>query len=126
MAGDGDAGVSGELQDLEAFAIRLVDAWGEAVSAYLDRLGPQVRSLAALTDDPQVRAAVVAREFGKALREYRPCHCLCGHVHPEAKDVCTMDAVTARRYDSPALGPVDVPLCAACAAAQGTEVPAER
>jgi hypothetical protein len=113
-----------EPDDPEEFAIRLVDAWGNAVAAYLGRLGPIVRSAAELADDPQVRAAVAAREFGKALREYRPCHCLCGHAHPEAKGICTMDAVTSRRYDSPALGPVDVPLCAPCAAAQGIEVPA--
>lgn len=114
-----------ELDDLEEFAIRLVDAWGEAVSAYLGRLAPLVRSLAELADDPQVRAAVAAREFGRALREYRPCHCLCGHSHPEARGVCAMDAVTSRHYDSPSAGPVDVPLCGPCAAAQGVEVPAE-
>jgi hypothetical protein len=120
----GDA--SGEFQDLEEFAIRLVDAWGNAVAAYLERLGPLVRSLAELADDPQVRAAVAAREFGKVLNEYRPCHCLCGHAHPEARGICSTDAVTSRRYDSPALGPVDVPLCAPCAVAQGIEVSAER
>lgn len=114
-----------ELDDLEQFAIRLVDAWGNAVAAYLDRLGPLVRSLAELSDDAQVRAAVAAREFGKALREYRPCHCLCGHAHPEARGVCAMNAMTSRHYDSPALGPLDVPLCCPCAAAQGIEVPAE-
>jgi len=53
-----------ELDDLEEFAIRLVDAWGNAVAAYLDRLAPLVRSLAGLADNPQVRAAVAASEFG--------------------------------------------------------------
>jgi hypothetical protein len=42
------------------------------------------------------------------------------------RGICSTGAVTSRRYDSPELGPVDVPLCAPCAGAQGIEVPAER
>jgi hypothetical protein len=29
-----------------------------------------------------------------------------------------MEAVTTRHFDSPTVGPVDVPICAPCAAAQ--------
>ncbi len=51
--------------------------------------------------------------------EHRPCHCLCARTHPGDKGICEASgAVTTRHYDTPLLGPVDVPLCAPCAVAQ--------
>jgi hypothetical protein len=108
---------------LEQFALDLAEAWGDAIAAYLERMTPFIRALADLAKDPQVQAAIAARQFGDAVREYRPCHCLCGRAHPTAKGICDMAAVTSRHYDTPALGPVDVPLCAPCAVAQGVAVP---
>lgn len=113
-------------ESLEQFALDLAEVWGDAIAAYLERMAPFIRSLAELAKDPQVQAAIAARQFGDAVREYRPCHCLCGRAHPSARAVCDMSAVTSRRYDSPSLGPVDVPLCAPCAAAQGISVPPSR
>jgi hypothetical protein len=41
-------------------------------------------------------------------------------VHPDDPGICDVaEPVTSRRYDLPAYGPVDVPLCAPCAVAQG-------
>lgn len=45
------------------------------------------------------------------------CHCLCGKQHPDSMGICDNHAVTTRRFESALLGPVDVPLCAPCAAA---------
>jgi hypothetical protein len=54
----------------------------------------------------------------------RACHCLCGKAHPDDPGICEVfEPVTTRHFDTPLLGPVDVPLCAPCAAAQGIEVP---
>jgi hypothetical protein len=115
--------VTDHAEATEELVIRLIDAWAETVSAYLDRVGPFIRALGDLAADPQVRAALAARQFGEAVREFRPCHCLCGYSHREVKAACTMEAVASRHYDSPTVGAVDVPLCAPCAAAQGIEVP---
>lgn len=110
-------------ESLNEFAIRLVDDWADAMAGYLERALPVVNEAVRLMEDPQVRAALAARQFGDAVREYRPCHCLCGWAH-RAKGVCDASAVTTRHYDTEALGPVDVPLCGPCAAAQGIAVPA--
>jgi hypothetical protein len=81
-----------------------------------------VRSITEIMQDPQVQAVIAARRSGAVVRERRPCHCLCGRTHPSAMGVCDAGAVTSRHYDTPALGPVDVPLCAPCAVAQGIAV----
>lgn len=105
-------------EQFEEFALRLVDAWGEAVSAYLDRMVPFIRSVAALSDDPQVQAELAARELARSFREYQPCHCLCGHRHPSQKGVCDMSAVTTVQYRTSSLGVVEVPICGPCMTAR--------
>lgn len=104
--------------DLEEFALRLVDGWGEAVSGYLDRMVPFIRAVASLSDDPQVQAELAARELARSLREYQPCHCLCGHRHPSQTSACDMRAVTTVNYQTPALGLVEVPVCGPCMTAR--------
>ena len=49
---------------------------------------------------------------------WSPCHCLCQVAHPGRAGICQAEAaVTTRRFVTVLLGPVDVPLCAPCAAA---------
>ena len=71
-------------------------------------------------EDAAVRAGVPVRQWIlSAVREKLACHCLCGVLHPDETGVCDMRAVTTRRFESPATGPRDVPICAPCATAQG-------
>jgi hypothetical protein len=76
-------------------------------------------SLARALQDPNVRAYVEALTSGESLPWPRPCHCLCVAAHPDDKGTCDMEAVTTRHFETELLGPVDVPLCAPCAVAQG-------
>jgi hypothetical protein len=40
-------------------------------------------------------------------------------MHPDDKDICEVDAVMVRELDLKSLGPVEVSMCAPCAAAHG-------
>jgi hypothetical protein len=90
---------------------------GERLQAFFAEFSATA-SLARALQDPNVRAYVEALARGEALPWPRPCHCLCTVAHPGDKGTCDMEAVTTRHYDTELLGPVDVPLCAPCAAAQ--------
>lgn len=96
----------------------LADALTAAVRVWLERNRPAIEALAELAQDPRVQAYIAARERGEVPPPHRPCWCLCSRAHP-GESVCDARAVTTRRYNSPALGPVDVQLCAPCAVAQG-------
>jgi hypothetical protein len=57
--------------------------------------------------------------LAEAARRHRHrCLCLCGRAHPADTGVCDGEMVTTRHYETDLYGPVDVPLCAPCAAAQ--------
>ena len=103
------------MQAMQRFAEQL----GQALAAEVERLRPVFELLAEIASHPEVQAAMREIEAGRALRRLQPCHCLCGRSHPGAMGVCDGEGVTTRRFDSPATGPVDVPLCAPCAVAQG-------
>lgn len=93
---------------------QLMAAFGQALTDWAERMRPAFEALSRALADPEVRAAL------EAQRDVRPCHCLCGKMHPQDRGICeAFEAVTSRRFNSPATGPVDVPLCAPCAVAQG-------
>jgi hypothetical protein len=72
---------------------------------------PVIGRLNDLLGDPLAQARVRrSAEEDVALA----CACKCAKVHPDSQ-VCDIKAVTTIRRPSPA-GPVDVPLCAPCAA----------
>lgn len=83
-------------------------------------LPPLIQAFGKLADDPDVALAMA--KAGYRLPERHPCHCLCQKLHPDDVDVCDNEAVTSRHFESARLGPVDVPLCAPCAVAQGLGV----
>jgi hypothetical protein len=107
------------FRPLFEFANAAVEAFARAAEAWLEQQRPFFEALGRLAQDPQVRAYIEARERGEIPPPEPPrsCHCLCGKTHP-GEYVCDGEAVTTRHYDTPLLGPVDVPLCAPCAAAQ--------
>ena len=72
---------------------------------------PAIGRLADLTGDPQVQAWVRRRAAEDVALA---CDCECAKVHPGSW-VCDRKAVTTIRRSDPA-GPVDVPVCAPCAA----------
>jgi hypothetical protein len=90
----------------------------DAAAAWLERNRPAIEALAELAADPRVQAYIQARDRGEIPPPPGPCLCLCARAHP-GEFVCDAEAVTTRRFDSAALGVVDVPLCAPCAVAQG-------
>jgi hypothetical protein len=96
----------------------MIDAFSVAAEAWLEQQRPAFEALGGLAQDPQVRAYMEARQRGE-IPDPRPCHCLCAKTHPGDKGICEVfEAVTTRHYETELLGPVDVPLCAPCAAAQ--------
>jgi hypothetical protein len=106
--------MTGGERDPEADLRALTEAVNEefrlladAVKAWLERNRPAIEALAELAQDPRAQDPRV-----------QACHCLCARTHP-GEYVCDAEAVTTRRYNSPALGPVDVPVCAPCMVAQG-------
>lgn len=105
--------------DLTAAFRAFADAFGRAAQAWLEQHRPFFEAMEKVAQDPRVRAYLEARERGEVPSPHRPCHCLCGGAHPGDKGVCDGDAVTTRHFETAALGPVDVPLCAPCAVAQG-------
>jgi hypothetical protein len=93
-------------------------ALGRAVTAWAEQNRPALDLLGRLAQDPRVLAYIEARKRGEIPPSPGPCHCLCARTHPDDRGVCDMEAVTTRHYDTQMLGPVDVALCAPCAAAQ--------
>jgi hypothetical protein len=105
--------------ELAAAFRAFTDAFGRAAQAWLERHRPFFEAMEKVAQDPAVRAYLEARERGEVPSPRRPCHCLCGHAHPDDKGVCDANAVTTRRFETAAMGPVDVALCAPCVVAQG-------
>ncbi len=57
----------------------------------------------------------------RAINEwFGRCHCPCASAHPGDEGICEAETpVTTHRFETGLTGPVDVPLCVPCAAAQG-------
>jgi hypothetical protein len=89
-------------------------AMGRVISEWLEEWRPVIAAMAEVASRPEVRAAI------ERNRAWHPCHCLCARAHPADEGICEAgSAVTTRRFETELLGPVDVPLCAPCAVAQG-------
>ncbi len=67
--------------------------------------------------DPAIRTTL--ENWGIIPRKLGSCECLCATKHPDDVGVCDGEAVITRRVTTDSGGPVDVPLCAPCATAQG-------
>jgi hypothetical protein len=109
------------FRPLAEFAQVAADAFSRAAQAWLEENRPLLEALGRLAQDPQFRAYAEARERGEVPPPAPPplaCYCLCGRLHPADRGVCDGEGVTTRRFTSKAAGPVDVALCAPCAAAQ--------
>lgn len=108
------------FRPLSEFARQVVDAFSKAAQAWLDQNRPMLEAIGKVANDPAVRAYIEARQRGEipAPEPRQPCHCFCPYSHP-GEQVCDGEGVTTRRFTSRVTGPVDVPLCAPCAVAQG-------
>lgn len=108
------------VAELAATFQALADNMGRALTAWMERHRPFLEALGRLAQDPGVQAYIAARKSGWEPERARPCHCLCGTAHPGDKGICDGNAVATRHFETRAMGPVDVPLCAPCAVAQGS------
>jgi len=98
-------------EHLQAAFDHLAQAARQLAKEARQALEPLAGWLAQLGSDPQAQARV--RRHGEG--DVAPaCDCECADVHPGSW-VCDMKAVTVVRRSSPA-GPVEVPVCAPCAA----------
>lgn len=87
----------------------------EAVEAFRKLGAALIEAIGPLAD----AAGPYFAQLAEAARRHRQrCLCLCGRAHPADEGVCDGEQVTTRHYESVLAGPVDVPLCAPCAAAQ--------
>ena len=111
-----------EQRDVTADLAHAVAALASGFEKWLQGMRPVFDYITKLADDPAVQAYIAVRQQGGHEPE-RACHCLCGKSHPDARGVCDGEAVTTRHFDSPTVGPVDVPICWPCAAAQGVALP---
>jgi hypothetical protein len=93
---------------------RTVDAVGNWMADTRESLQPFLKALQRLAgDDVQARVRERAEEDGTIVTF--ACDCLCAEIHPDAQ-VCDLKAVTTIRRRSGGTGPVDVRVCAPCAA----------
>jgi hypothetical protein len=76
---------------------------------------PFLKGLERLGTDPEIQARVRWRAEEDRAMIAPACRCACEKVHPGAL-VCDVKAVTSIRHSSDPSGPVDVPVCAPCAA----------
>jgi hypothetical protein len=109
-------------EDRESLPRQFAAAW-DAAGAVLGEWARRVtaatsEALGKLASDPAIRAAFEASR-PPFLRVRHDCHCRCAESHPDDPAVCDNDAVMTRPFTSDLTGPVDVPLCAPCATAQG-------
>jgi hypothetical protein len=89
---------------------------GQAMTDALERVRPALDALAEVANRPEVRAVI---ERAEKVLARRPCLCFCSRAHPADRGVCEVfDAVITGQHSSDLLGPLDVPLCAPCAAAR--------
>jgi hypothetical protein len=87
----------------------------EAAEAFRNTVAAVVEAMRVIAD---ASGPFFAQLADAARRHRQRCLCLCGRAHPADKGVCDGEMVTTRHYDTELTGPVDVPLCAPCAAAQ--------
>jgi hypothetical protein len=78
-------------------------------------LQPMISHITDLTDNPEVQAKLRWRAEEDRAMITSACGCECTKVHPGAW-VCDVKAVTTIRRHSKVGGPVDVAVCAPCAA----------
>jgi hypothetical protein len=108
--------------DREGLPRQFAAAWqaaGAVLGEWAQRVGAATsEAVSKLASDPAIRAAFEASRPA-FLRVRQDCQCECAASHPDDPGVCDNDAVTTRRLTSVLTGPVDVPLCAPCATAQG-------
>jgi hypothetical protein len=106
-----------ELTPEERF-LAAIDRTAEAVGKWMadtkESLQPFLTTLARLTGpDMQARVRERAEEDGTIVTF--ACDCRCAEIHPDAQ-VCDLKAVTTIRRRSDETDPVDVRVCAPCAA----------
>ena len=100
---------------LRAAVERTVEMAGDWMAGTWDAVQSFVKRLEKLGTDPAVQARVRWRAQEDRAVVWPACRCVCEKVHPGAS-VCDVKSVTTiRRYSDPS-GPVDVPVCAPCAA----------
>jgi hypothetical protein len=95
---------------------RAAEATGKWLEDAREALQPFLKALQRLAaGDPEVQARVRRRAEEDHAMVSLACDCQCEKVHPDAQ-VCDLNAVTTIRDYSGDAGPVDVPVCAPCAA----------
>ncbi|HEY1640981.1 MAG TPA: hypothetical protein VGG35_09855 [Streptosporangiaceae bacterium] len=102
-----------------AFADKLAEV-GRRVGQTMDdaraRLQPTLDAVNEAASRPEVRAVI---DRAEKIMRLRPCLCWCPRAHPEDRGICeVLDAVITGHLSSAALGEMDVPICAPCAAAR--------
>jgi hypothetical protein len=110
MSSDNDSPMGRLLAAWEA-AAGIAAEWAERTAAVT------AESFRKFTNDPAIRAALATWRV-VFVWERMDCECSCATAHPDDVAVCDQRAVITRRLNSKS-GPVDVPLCAPCAVAQG-------
>jgi hypothetical protein len=107
-----------ELTPEERF-LAAIDRTVEAVSRWMadtrESLQPFLKALGKLTGDPDMQARVRERAEEDGSIVTFACDCQCAEIHPDAQ-VCDLKAVTTIRRYSGESGPVEVRVCAPCAA----------
>jgi hypothetical protein len=93
-------------------AVEMAGTWMEDT---WNAVRPFLKGLERLATDPEVQARVRRRAEEDRAMVAPACRCVCEKVHPGAW-VCDVKAVTTIRHRSEPSGPVDVPVCAPCAA----------
>ena len=110
MSSDNESPVGGLVAAWEA-AAGIAAEWAQRTAAVT------AESFRKFTSDPDIRAAMAAWRV-VFVWERMECECACETAHPDDVAVCDRRAVITRRVSTKS-GPVDVPLCAPCAVAQG-------
>jgi hypothetical protein len=111
--------MDGDRRDPPGVFAAAWEAAGAVVGEWAQRIGTATsEAMSKLASDPAIRAAFEASR-PPFLRVRHDCQCQCAESHPDDPGVCDNDAVTTRRLTLDETGPVDVPLCAPCATAQG-------
>jgi hypothetical protein len=107
-----------ELTPEERF-LAAIDRTAEAVGRWMadtrESLQPFLKALAKVTGDPAMQARVRERAEEDGTIVTFACACRCAEIHPDAR-VCDLKAVTTIRSYFDETGPVDVRVCAPCAA----------
>lgn len=91
----------------EVVAKWMTDGW-EAVQPFL-------KAVEKFASDPEVQARLRRRAQEDGAFVAPACRCQCAAVHPDAQ-VCDARAVTAVRQYSDRTRPINIPVCAPCAA----------